>query len=93
MDDVIGWAVIAVWLTMPVVAVALAFRWILSTKPVEDKYENGGGGFAGGLDAVFSPTAYEAGMERDRQTQRTAPAPAPGDPPWTIGDGRIRIDV
>lgn len=32
-------------------------------------------------------------MERDRQTQRTAPAPSPGDPPDALDDGRIRVDI
>ncbi len=61
--------------------------------PIEKKYEGTGGGFGGAFDAIWMPSAHEAGMERDRQTKRTAPAPAPGDPPWTIDEGRITLDV
>ncbi|MGB4137340.1 MAG: hypothetical protein WA971_12300 [Microbacterium sp.] len=94
MSEVIGWTLVAAWLLAPVIAVSLALHWIFSRRLVERKYEGIGGGLVGGLDAVYSPGAYEAGIERDRQTQRTAPALAPGDPPWTIGDGRrIRIDI
>lgn len=93
MEDVIGWLIVAAWLLTPLVIVVMVLRWMLSSKPVEEKYEGTGGGFVGGLEAAFSPTAHEAGIERDRQTQRTAPAPVPGDPPWTIDGGRIRIDI
>lgn len=73
------------------VIVMIAFGF--SRMPIEKKYESSGGGLGGAFDAVWSPTAHDAGIERDRQTQRTAPAPAPGDPPDTIDDGRIRLDV
>lgn len=93
MADIVGWLIVGAWMATPVVILGLTLRWILYPGPVEKKYEGTGGGFVAGFDAVFSPSAHEAGIERDRQTKRTAPAPAPGDPPWTIDDGRIRIDV
>ena len=74
-----------------VVIVMIAFGF--SKAPLDKKYESGGGGLGASFDAVWSPTAHEAGNERDRQTQRTAPAPSPGYPPDTIDDGRIRLDV
>ncbi|MGW8483668.1 hypothetical protein ACWGJP_11050 [Microbacterium sp. NPDC055903] len=71
--------------------------WTLySRRPLEKRYGGSGrivGGALSGMDAAFFPTSQEAGIERDRQTKRTAPAPAPGDPPWMIGDGRITLDV
>lgn len=78
-------------LLLSAVIVAIAFGF--SRMPIEKKYESGGGGLGGAFDAVWSPSAHEAGIERDRQTQRTAPAPSPGDPPDTIDDGRIRLDI
>ncbi|TFB18174.1 hypothetical protein E3V93_16940 [Microbacterium sp. 3H14] len=78
-------------LLLSAVIVAIAFRF--SRIPIEKKYESGGGGLGGAFDAVWSPSAHEAGIERDRQTQRTAPAPSPGDPRDTIDDGRIRLDI
>lgn len=74
-----------------VVVVTIAFGF--SKMPIEKKYESGGGGLGGAFDAVWSPTAHDAGIERDRQTQRTAPAPSPGDPPDAIDEGRIRLDI
>lgn len=72
-----------------VVAIVHAF----STLPLEKKYETSGGGLGGAFDAVWSPSAHEAGNERDRQTQRTAPAPVAGDPPDAIEQGRITLDL
>lgn len=94
---ILGWGIVVAIVVGPVVfAVSMVVR-LVSERPVESKYDAEGGGLAGGfstgLDAVFSPTAHEAGIERDRQTQRTAPAPAPGDPPDTIDGGSIRIDI
>lgn len=90
-----------VWSTIVVVVVvALVVSAVLTVIvatyakiPLEKKYEGAGGGFGGAFDAIWMPSAHEAGMERDRQTKRTAPAPTPGDPPWTIGEGRITLDV
>ncbi len=64
-----------------------------ASMPLEKKYETSGGGLSGAFDAVWSPTAHEAGMERDRQTARTAPAPSPGDPPNGIQGSRITLDL
>lgn len=80
-------------LVLVVVAVMVAIAFGFSRVPIDKKYDSGGGGLGGAFEAVWSPTAHDAGIERDRQTQRTAPAPAPGDPPDTIADGRIRLDV
>ncbi|WP_337004966.1 MULTISPECIES: hypothetical protein [unclassified Microbacterium] len=93
MDEGVG-VIVTVGVLLLVVCAAivlLAFRF--SKMPVEKKYETGGGGLSGAFDAVWSPSAHEAGIERDRQTQRTAPAPSPGDPPDTIDHGRIRLDI
>ncbi|UNK72324.1 hypothetical protein [Microbacterium sp. H1-D42] len=97
LDAVLGWGTIALLIAVPVVLGVMGLITLYADKPLEQKYVAGGGGLAGGfssgLDAVFSPTAHEAAVERDRQTKRTAPAPAPGDPPWTIDADRIRIDL
>lgn len=93
MEDALGVIVLvgALVLAGTVGIVLIAFGF--SRMPIDTKYESAGAGLGGAFDAVWSPTAHEAGMERDRQTQRTAPAPSPGDPPDALGDGRIRIDV
>ena|SRR5690606_15241259 len=96
-DGLLGWA-----MAMLVIAAATAVGGIglivqYSARPLERRYRTGGGGLAGGfssgLEAVFSPTAHEAGLERDRMTRRTAPARAAEEPPWTIDGERIRIEV
>lgn len=90
-----GWGVVVtvgvLLLVVSTVIVVVAFGF--SRVPLEKKYETSGGGLGGAFDAVWSPSAHEAGIERDRQTQRTAPAPSPGDPPDAIDDGRIRLDL
>ena len=90
-----GWGVVVtvgvLLLVVSTVIVVVAFGF--SRVPLEKKYETSGGGLGGAFDAVLSPSAHEAGIERDRQTQRTAPAPSPGDPPDAIDDGRIRLDL
>lgn len=78
MNDVIGWAIIAAWLAIPPVLLVMAGRFIWSRRPLEKKYAVRGGGIGGGFDAVLSPTALDAGDERDRQRKRTAPAPSAG---------------
>lgn len=96
LDDVLGWGTIVLVVGTPVVLGVMGLATLYASKPLEKKYIVGGGigsGLAGGLDAVFSPTAHEAAIERDRQIKRTAPAPAPGDPPWAIDEDRIRIDI
>ena len=86
-------------LTLAAVALSVlvmgALIALLPQKSVEKKYSGTGGlgGFGAGLDAVFSPTAFEAGQERDKQSQRTTPAPAPSDPPPDLLNGRIVIAV
>ena len=93
MEQGVGVIVTVGVLMLLVSAVIVMIAFGFSKVPIEKKYESSGGGLGGAFDAVWSPTAHEAGMERDRQTQRTAPAPAPGDPPDTIDDGRIRLDL
>jgi hypothetical protein len=93
MDEALGVILLvgALVLAGTIVIVLIAFGF--SRASIDSKYESAGGGLGGAFDAIWSPTAHEAGMERDRQTQRTAPAPAPGDPPDALSDGRIRIDI
>lgn len=93
MADVLGYLVTVAILLLIASAVVIAVVIAYSKTPLEKKYENAGGGFGGAFDAIWMPSAHEAGVERDRQTRRTAPAPAPGDPPSTIDGGRIVIDV
>lgn len=94
MRDVLAWTTVAVVLGMGPALLVLGMMHTFSRKPVEEKYENAvAGGVGGAFDAVWSPSAHEAGQERDRQTQRTAPAPAPGDPPSRIDGDRIVIEI
>ena len=94
MTDVMAWATLALVLATGPMLLVIGMMHTFSRKPVEEKYENSAaGGLGGAFDAVWSPTAHEAGQERDRQTQRTAPAPSPGDPPSRIDRGRIVIDI
>ncbi len=94
MRDVLAWSTVAVVLGMGPALLVLGMMHTFSRRPVEEKYENASaGGLGGAFDAVWSPSAHEAGQERDRQTQRTAPAPAPGDPPSRIDGERIVIEI
>ncbi|MDQ0648474.1 NADH:ubiquinone oxidoreductase subunit 3 (subunit A) [Microbacterium natoriense] len=93
MGDVLGYLVTVAILLLIASAVIVMVVIAYSKTPLEKKYENAGGGLGGAFDAIWMPSAYEAGMERDRQTRRTAPAPAPGDPPSTIDGDHIVIDI
>ncbi|KJQ54628.1 hypothetical protein [Microbacterium sp. SA39] len=94
MTDVMAWLTLALVLAMGPALLVLGMIHTFSRKPVEEKYENStAGGIGGAFDAVWSPSAHEAGQERDRQTQRTAPAPSPGDQPSRIDGHRIVIDI
>ncbi|WP_341974557.1 hypothetical protein LTA6_003008 [Microbacterium sp. LTA6] len=93
MKDVVGWFYVAVVAGMGPGLIVFAIVRSLSKKSVEEKYDGTGGGFGGSFDAIWMPSAYEAGMERDRQTKRTAPAPSPGDPPSKIDGDRITIEL
>ncbi|HWS49921.1 MAG TPA: hypothetical protein VN241_02825 [Microbacterium sp.] len=93
MRDAMAWITLATVLAMGPALVIFGIVHTLSRKPVEEKYEGTGGGLGGAFDAIWIPSAHEAGMERDRQTRRTAPAPAPGDPPGRIDSGRIILDI
>lgn len=89
-----AWATVALILAMGPVLLIAGMRHTFSRKPVEEKYEHAaGGGLVGAFDSVWSPTAHEAGQERDRQTRRTAPAPSPGDPPGRIQGTKIVLDL
>ncbi|MFD5215004.1 hypothetical protein [Microbacterium sp. NPDC058345] len=96
-DVVMGWGTIVLVIVVPIVLGGAGIAVLLTSRPLEQRYSSSGGGLAGGfangLEAAFSPSAHEAGVERDRQTRRTAPAPTPGDPPWEIDGDRIRIEV
>ncbi len=51
-----------------------------------------GGGFMGAaFDELFHPDAKEARQIWEIQSSLPAPAPAPGDPPFDLDHGRIRI--
>jgi hypothetical protein len=93
MSDVIGWVIIAAWLAVPLMLIVMAVRFTLSRRPLEKKYAIRSGGIGGGFDAVWSPSAHDADAERDRQSERTAPAPTADDPPWTIDGDHIRIKL
>ena len=96
-DAIPGWSIILLLIALPVLLGGVVLVVLYASKPLEQKYlvSGGGvpGGYASGLEAVFAPTAHEAGVELDRMTKRTAPAPVAGDPPWAIDGDRIRIDV
>lgn len=94
MKDAMAWATVAFVLAAGPGLLIVGMMHTFSRKPIEKKYEHvANGGLVGVFDSVWSPTAHEAAQERDRQTQRTAPAPTPGDPPSRIDAGRIVIDV
>jgi hypothetical protein len=94
MKDIMAWSTVALVLGMGPALLIFGMMHTFSRKPVEKKYEGmAGGGLTGAFDTVWSPTAYEASIERDRQTQRNAPAPSPGDPPSAIEGARIIIDI
>ncbi|PRB15552.1 hypothetical protein [Microbacterium sp. MYb62] len=93
MEEGVGVIVTVGVLLLLVSAAIVMIAFGFSKVPIEKKYETGGAGLGGAFDAVWSPTAHDAGMERDRQTQRTAPSPSPGDPPDAIDDGRIRLEI
>jgi len=94
MNEILGWALLAIVFAMIPGLLIFGMMHTFSRRPVEEKYENAtAGGLGGAFDAIWSPSAHEAGQERDRQTQRTAPAPSPGDRPSRIDGGRIVIDL
>src|SRR5690606_36162235 len=70
MRAVVMWLTIAGILCAGPVVVVIGLRRGLSTTPVEKKYRASGGGLVGVFDAVWSPSAHEAGMERDREQRR-----------------------
>ncbi|WP_341957732.1 hypothetical protein [Microbacterium sp. LWH13-1.2] len=93
MADALGMLLTIAILLVVVIAIVVVIVAIYAKAPLEKKYESAGGGLGGSFDAIWMPSAHEAGMERDRQTKRTAPAPAPGDPLSRIDGERIVIDI
>ena len=93
MADALGMLLTIAILLVVVIAIVVVIVAVYAKAPLEKKYESAGGGLGGSFDAIWMPSAHEAGMERDRQTKRTAPAPAPGDPPSRIDGERIIIDI
>lgn len=93
MADALGMLLTVAILLIVVIAIVVAIVATYAKAPLEKKYESAGGGMGGSFEAVWMPSAHEAGMERDRQTTRTAPAPAAGDPHSRIDGERIVIDI
>ncbi|WP_219086811.1 hypothetical protein [Microbacterium resistens] len=95
---VFGWGTVALVLVLPIVLIVTGVMHAASRRPIEERYRGSGGGLVGVFDSVWSPSAHEAGMERDRETRRAIPAPTP-DPDWIMRRGaggaptRILIDV
>ncbi|OAN40246.1 hypothetical protein [Microbacterium sp. H83] len=93
MTDALGMLLTIAILLVVAIVVIVVIVAVYSRMPLERKYESAGGGLGGSFEAVWMPSAHEAGMERDRQTKRTAPAPSPGDPPSRIDGDRITLDL
>jgi hypothetical protein len=95
MRDVMGWATVALVLGMIPVLFVVGLRHTFSRKSVEDKYrEMSSGGLVGVFDAVWSPSAHEAAMDRDSQQRLAVPAPTPDPGTDRITDDRrITIEV
>ncbi|MFB7250841.1 hypothetical protein [Microbacterium sp. NPDC056234] len=95
MNDFLGWMTIAVVLGMIPVMLFTGLRHVFSRRPIEEKYRGmAGGGLVGVFDAVWSPSAHEAGQERDRQQRSSVPAPTPDKGPGVMdASGRIVIEV
>lgn len=93
MADTLGMLLTIAILLVVVIAVVVVIVATYAKAPLEKKYESAGGGMGGSFEAVWMPSAHEAGIERDRQTTRTAPAPVAGDPPSRIDGERIVIDL
>lgn len=92
LNAVLGWASVAVPVTFALYVIGYAAWTLTHRRPLEKRYAVGGG-IGAAFDSVFAPSSLEAESERDRQTRRTAPSPAPGEPPWSIDGDRIRIDL
>lgn len=93
MTETVGLLLTIAILLLVVIAVVSVIVAVYSRLPLERKYEGPGGGLGGSFEAVWMPSAHGAGIERDRQTKRTAPAPIAGDPPNGIRGDRITIDL
>ncbi|MFJ4225308.1 hypothetical protein [Microbacterium sp. NPDC089695] len=93
MAETVGMLLTIAIVLVVVIAVVVVIVAVYSRLPLERKYEGPGGGLGGSFEAVWMPSAHGAGMERDRQTKRTAPAPVAGDPPHGIRGDRITLDL
>ena len=49
------------------------------------------GGAFGSIDEVFHPSAYEAQLVREEQSEASVPMPSPEDTPFPGGRIRLRI--
>ncbi|GAA5153805.1 hypothetical protein GCM10025768_24000 [Microbacterium pseudoresistens] len=94
MNEAIGWTLIVSVLLLGPVLLFIGLQQAFSRRPVEEKYRGRGGGVGGAFDAVWSPSAHEAGSERDRQRRASVPAPSPDKGPGRIVDEhRIVIEI
>lgn len=90
--DLVAWLALGGAVLAAIVLVALAprmRRWNLRRQ-----LEGGGGslsGVAGGLDAVWRPSADEARADWEAQVEMPAPAPSPGDK--GLDDGPLVIEL
>jgi hypothetical protein len=67
-----------------------------ATPPKKKKRRSGSvtSGLAGGfgaIDEVFHPSAYEAHLLREEQSEASAPMPSPEDSPFPSGKITLRI--
>jgi len=92
-NAVLGWGAIVLPVAFGVYFLGFIAWTLLHRAPLEKRYPTAGSGLIGAFDSVFAPSSLEAESERDRQSRRTAPAPSPGEPPWSIDGDRIRIDL
>lgn len=93
MGDTAAMLLLCAMLLLAVIAIVVVIVAAYAQVPLEKKYDGAGGGVGASFDAVWMPSAHEAGLERDRQTARTAPAPSLGEPPDAIHGEHIVIDV
>ena len=95
MRDVLGWIAVGLVPGMMLMLLVTAMRHVFSRRPIEHRYRGMvNGGLVGIFDAIWSPSAHEASMERDRQQRASIPAPTPDKGPGRMDEaGRIVIEV
>ncbi|WP_082561539.1 hypothetical protein [Microbacterium sp. Root61] len=91
--DLIAWLVVGGLVGATLVVIALAPR--LKRSNLRRQLTGGGslGGLAGGIDAVWRPTAEDANAGWERETVLPAPAPLAGGKDDLDGDGPLVIRV